>query len=162
METISTYFNAERAESLLFLAVAMIALAGSAWCLLVRRKPFFNGMALSLSVAAALQLVVGVTIYQRSPQDAARVQRMVRSAPEQLQSEEVPRMRVVMRNFKVYLAAEITLLVLSLLLLRFAAPDGVARGAAMGLTVQATFTAALDLLATRRGAAYLSWLLTQA
>ena len=161
MDTISTYFNAERAESLLFIAVGAIALALSAWCLLVLRKPLFNGMALTLSVVAALQLVVGVTVYQRSPQDTARVQQMVQSAPQRIQSEEVPRMRVVMRNFKIYLGVEVALLILSLVVILLASPGGFLRGAAMGLALQAVFTAVLDLVATRRGDAYLSWLLSQ-
>ena len=162
MDTISTYFNAERAESLLFIAVGAIALVASVWCLLVLRKPYFNGMALSLAVVAVLQLIVGVTVYQRSPQDTARVQRMMQSAPERIQSEEVPRMRVVMRNFKIYLGVELALLILSLIVLQFAAPGGFVRGAAMGLALQAVFTAVLDVVATRRGDAYLSWLLSQA
>ena len=161
MDTISTYFNAERAESLLFIAVGAIALSVSAWCLLVLRKPFFNGMAITLSVVAALQLIVGITVYQRSPQDAARVQQLVQFAPERIQSEEVPRMRVVMRNFKIYLGVEVVVLILSLVVIWVAAPGGLLRGAAMGLAVQSVFTAVLDVVATRRGDAYLSWLLLQ-
>lgn len=161
MDTISTYFNAERAESMLFIAVGVIALAVSAWCLLVLRKPFFNGMAVTLAVVAALQLIVGVTVYQRSAQDTARVQQMVQSAPERIRSEEVPRMRVVMRNFKIYLGVELALLILSLVVILLASPGGFLRGAAMGLALQAVFTAVLDLVATRRGDAYLSWLILQ-
>ena len=161
MDTISNYFNAERSESLLFIAVGAIALAVSAWYLLVLRKPFFNGMALTLSVVAALQLIVGVTVYQRSPQDTARVQQMVQSAPDRIKSEELPRMRVVMRNFKIYLGVEVALLILSLVVLMLASPGGFLRGAAMGLALQAVFTAVLDLVATQRGDAYLNWLLSQ-
>jgi lysylphosphatidylglycerol synthetase-like protein (DUF2156 family) len=136
-------------------------LAVSAWYLLVLRKPFFNGMALTLSVVAALQLIVGVTVYQRSPQDTARVQQMVQSAPDRIKSEELPRMRVVMRNFKIYLGVEVALLILSLVVLMLASPGGFLRGAAMGLALQAVFTAVLDLVATQRGDAYLNWLLSQ-
>jgi hypothetical protein len=161
MNTISTYFNAERAESLLFIAVGSIALAVSAWSLIVLRKPFFNGMAFTLTVVAALQLIVGVTVYLRSPQDTARVTQMVQSAPERIQSEEVPRMRVVMRNFKMYLGVEVALLVLSLAVLLFAAPGGFLQGAVVGLALQAAFTGVLDLVATRRGDVYLDWLLLQ-
>lgn len=161
MDTISTYFDAERAESLLFIAVGAIALAVSAWCMLVLRKPFFNGMALTLSVVAALQLIVGFTVYQRSPQDTGRVQQMLQSAPERIQSEEVPRMHTVMRNFRIYLTVEVMLLVASLTALAWAAPGDFMRGAAIGMAVQAAFTAVLDVIATQRGAAYLSWLLAQ-
>lgn len=161
MDTISTYFNAERAESLLFITVGAIALAVSAWCLLMTRKPFFNGMAITLSVVAALQLIVGVTVWQRSPEDTARVQQMAQSTPERIRSEEVPRMQVVMRNFRIYLGVEVALLILSLLVLVSAPAGGWLRGAAVGLALQAVFTAALDVAATRRGDAYLTWLLLQ-
>ena len=161
MDTISTYFHAERSESLLFIAVGIAALAISAWCLLVLRKPFYNGMAVTLAMVAMLQLVVGGTVYQRSPLDAARVQQMVQTAPQRIQSEEVPRMQVVMRNFKLYLGVEVALLIVSLLVLQFAAPGGFLRGAAMGMALQAVFTAVLDLVATRRGGAYLEWLTLQ-
>jgi hypothetical protein len=162
METISNYFSAERAESMLFIAVGALALAASAYFLLVLRKPFFNGMAITLSVVAALQMIVGITIYQRSPADTARVQKMVQSAPQQIKSDEVPRMQTVIRNFRIYLGVELSLLILSIAVMAFSAPAGFMRGAAVGLAIQAVFTAALDLAATRRGDAYLKWLLSQA
>jgi hypothetical protein len=161
METISTYFNAERAESVVFIVAALLALAASAWCLLVLRQPFFFGMAISLAMIAGLQLIVGVTIYQRSPQDIERVQKMVQSEPDRLQSVEVPRMRVVMRNFKIYLGVELILLILSLLALTIFSSGSLRHGLALGLALQAAFTAVLDMIATLRGGAYLSWLLLQ-
>lgn len=161
METISTYFNAERAESVVFIVAALLALAASVWCLLVLKQSFYLGMAISLATIAALQLIVGVTIYQRSPQDTARVQQMIQLEPDRLQSQEVPRMRVVMRNFKIYLGVELTLLILSLFAMTLVTPGSLAQGLALGMALQAAFTAVLDLIATLRGGAYLSWLLLQ-
>jgi hypothetical protein len=161
METISTYFNAERAESVVFIVAALLALAASVWCLLVLKQSFYFGMAISLATIAALQLIVGVTIYQRSPQDTARVQQMIQLEPDRLQSQEVPRMRVVMHNFKIYLGVELTLLILSLFAMTLVTPGSLAQGLALGMALQAAFTAVLDLIATLRGGAYLSWLLLQ-
>lgn len=161
METISTYFNAERAESVVFIVAALLALAASVWCLIVLKQSFYFGMAISLATIAALQLIVGVTIYQRSPQDTARVQQMIQLEPDRLQSQEVPRMRVVMRNFKIYLGVELTLLILSLFAMTLVTPGSLAQGLALGMALQAAFTAVLDLIATLRGGAYLSWLLLQ-
>ena len=156
METISTYFNAERAESVVFIVAALLALAASVWCLIVLKQSFYFGMAISLATIAALQLIVGVTIYQRSPQDTARVQQMIQLEPDRLQSQEVPRMRVVMRNFKIYLGVELTLLILSLFAMTLVTPGSLAQGLALGMALQAAFTAVLDLIATLRGGAYLS------
>ena len=161
MEIVSTYFGAERAESIVFIVAALFALAGSAWCLLVLKQPFFTGMAISLSIIAVLQLIVGVTIYQRSPHDTARVHHMILSEPDRLQSEEVVRMQKVMRDFKIYLGVELVLLILSLLVLIMMNPGSLISGAALGLAVQAGFTAVLDLIAMLRGGAYLNWLLLQ-
>ena len=161
METISTYFNAERAESVVFIVAALLALAASVWCLIVLKQSFYFGMAISLATIAALQLIVGVTIYQRSPLDTARVQQMIQLEPDRLQTQEVPRMRVVMRNFKIYLGVELTLLILSLFALTLVTPGSLAQGLALGMALQAAFTAVLDLIATLRGGAYLSWLLLQ-
>jgi hypothetical protein len=110
-------------------------------------------------VIAVLQLIVGFTIYERSPKDAQRVHQMIQSEPDRLASEEVPRMQLVMRNFKVYLVVELLLLALSLLVVAWAGPDGFWRGAAIGLALQSLLTAVLDVVATHRGAAYLEWLL---
>jgi hypothetical protein len=161
MEIVSAYFGAERAESIVFIVAALFALAGSAWCLLVLKQPFFTGMAISLSIIAVLQLIVGVTIYQRSPHDTARVHHMIHSEPDRLQSEEVVRMQKVMRNFKIYLGVELVLLILSLLVLIMMNPGSFILGAALGLAVQAGFTAVLDFIAMLRGGAYLNWLLLQ-
>jgi hypothetical protein len=162
MDTVSSYFSAERIESLVFIAVSVLALAAAAGCVLVLRKPFFSGLALTLSVVAALQLIVGITIYQRSPQDTVRVQQMLQSSPQRIQSEEVPRMRVVMRNFRIYLVVEVALLLISLVVLTSATHGTFLRGAAIGMAIQAASTAVLDLIAAQRGDAYLSWLLTRA
>ena len=65
-------------------------------------------------------------------------------------------MRVVMHNFKIYLGVELALLILILIVMVLSTQGSFLRGAAVGLALQAMFTAVLDLIATRRGDAYLS------
>ena len=65
-------------------------------------------------------------------------------------------MRVVMHNFKIYLGVELALLILILIVMVLSTQRSFLRGAAVGLALQAMFTAVLDLIATRRGDAYLS------
>jgi hypothetical protein len=71
-------------------------------------------------------------------------------------------MQTVIRNFKIYLGVELALLILSIAVMALSTPAGFMRGAAIGLAIQAVFTAVLDLAATRRGDVYLKWLLSQA
>lgn len=160
IETINSYFNAERVESIFFIVVSIFALATSAYFAIILRKPFFNGIAISLTVVAALQMVVGLTIYYRSPEDAIRVRQMARSAPIRIRIEEIPRMQIVNRNFKIYLIGELTLLTLSVIVAMLSTPGGLIRGAAMGLAIQAFLTATLDMTAAHRGHNYLNWLLS--
>lgn len=162
MDTVSAYFDAERTESIVFIVVGVLAMVAAAICVFFLRKPLFTGVALTLTIVAVLQLIVGLTIYQRSPHDTMRVQEMLQSTPQRIQSEEVPRMQVVMRNFRIYLAVEVALLLISLVVLAVASENAFLRGAAIGMAIQAALTAVLDLIATERGAAYLSWLLSKA
>ena len=160
METIAQYFRAERAESVLFILVGALGLLLSWWFVVSLKRPFFTGMAISITAVALLQLIVGTTVFVRSPQDTARVTGLVQSDRPRLQSEEVPRMRVVMRNFKIYLGAEVGLLVLGLVVLAIGSAGSIWSGAAAGLAGQALFTMVLDLTAMRRGGKYLEWLLS--
>lgn len=68
-------------------------------------------------------------------------------------------MQATRRNSKLYLAVEVMSLIASIAVLALVTQTPAWRGAATGLAVQVVFTIALDLAATRRGAAYLEWLL---
>ena len=161
MNAIFTYFNGERSESMLFIAVGVLAVLVSAYFAGVVRKPFFSGMAITLSLVAILQITVGITIFQRTPSDTTRVVQMVQSTPQRIHEEEVPRMQIVMRNFKIFLGVELSLLILSIIVITSTTSGSLIRGAAIGLAIQALFTIVLDLAATQRGNVYLTWLLTR-
>jgi len=157
---IASYFEAERAESVLFIAVGLVAVALAGWCWLAPRKPFHKGLAVPLVLVAAIQITVGSIVFVRSPLDAARVQQLVQADPSRAQHEEIPRMQAVMMNFVIYRWTEVALLMLGALLLAFAPPVSAWRGAGLGLAVQAGLMLALDFVAERRGDAYLAWLQT--
>ena len=156
------YFAAERAESFLFIAVGVIALAVGAWMALSVRKGFALGLAAPLIAVALIQLVVGTTVALRSPQDAARVERILSVERPRIASEEIPRMQVVMKNFLTYRYVEMALILAGLALMFGPLSGDVWRGAGIGLFIQASLMLALDFFAERRGAAYLDWLAKQA
>jgi hypothetical protein len=117
MTPIAGYFNAERAESLLFIAAGVLALAVAVWAWRVKRTSFWQGAAWPLALVAAIQFVVGGTVYQRSPQDIERVQQIVAQDKTRIASEEIPRMQTVMKSFALYRWIEIALLAAGLALL---------------------------------------------
>jgi hypothetical protein len=155
---IADYFDAERAESLLFIAVGLAALGLAAWCWLRRGTPAARGAAAALAVVAVIQLVVGTTVRQRSPHDMARVTQAVQADRPHIAQHEIPRMQAVMRNFELFRWTEIGLLALGLLLAVAARRGSIARGVGWGLAPQAALMLLLDFFAERRGAAYLAWL----
>jgi hypothetical protein len=160
MTPITAYFNTEHAESLVFIAAGVIALALALWAWRVKRTPFWRGAAWPLALIAAIQLVVGGTIFQRSRQDLARVQQIVAQDKARIVGEEVPRMQTVMKSFALYRWIEIALLAAGLALLALAARSSLWQGVGAGLAVQASLMLLLDFFAEQRGQVYLDWLRT--
>ncbi len=77
MNQIEKYFNAEKYESLLFISVGV------------------------------LQIIVGTSLYFRSSKDIASVNKNVQTENSKIQTEEIPRMDAVMKNFVWYKWIEI-------------------------------------------------------
>lgn len=160
MEQIYNYFGAERLASLLFIAIAIVALGIAAYALLASKNALLRGAAWPLALVALIQLGVGGAVNLRGPQDIARVQSMVQVEPKRLRSEEIPRMEAVVQNFVRYRWIEIGLLVAAILLHAFAPAASAWRGAGIGLFIQACLMLALDFFAERRAMLYLDWLRT--
>ncbi len=155
MNHVTAYFAAESAESLLFMLVGALALGVSACFVVAKRSAFFKGLAVPLVLVGLIQLVVGTTVYLRSPHDIARVQAALKNDRAHIQAVEIPRMKAVVRNFDYYRWTETGLLLLGMALFAFCAPQGAWRGVGAGLTLQAGLTLALDYFAEQRAAVYL-------
>lgn len=155
MDFVAKYFQAERAESFVFLGVGLTALALAAWFLLFRQEALLRGAAFPLALVALIEIAVGWTIMTRSPQDIVRVNQMLREAPGRIQTEEIPRMEGVMRNFVILRWVEIALLAAGLLMVILLKDQPFWRGAGMGLAIQALAMLAADYFAEARGHVYL-------
>jgi phosphate/sulfate permease len=158
MNPIEKYFNAEKSESLLFVLVGIAAIGAALYFILKLKQPFYNGMAYPLIAVALIQIIVGTLVYFRSPKDIERVNQIVQNDKPKIQSEEIPRMEVVMKNFVIYRWIEI-LLILTGLVLAFMFPTQTFwKGVGIGLAIQASFMLLLDYFAESRGAVYLAYL----
>ncbi len=154
----AAYFGAERAQSLLFICIGLIAIEIAVICWRKSGTRSAKGAAAALVLVAVIQLVVGATVFVRSPQDQARVTLAVAQHRPTLRSQEIPRMQQVMRNFVLYRWIEIGLLILAALSIWLARRGSYARGVGVGLGSQAALMLLLDGLAEQRGATYLAWL----
>jgi hypothetical protein len=160
MKFITDYFNAEKFESLFFVSVGVIAISAGIYFWVSLKEPYYKGMAIPLILVALIQLVVGTTVYFRSPKDIVKVENIVRNEPEKIKTEEIPRMEVVMKNFVIYRYVEITLMVVGLLLFLYFPSQSFWKGVGVGLFVQAGLMLFLDYFAEKRGTEYLQYLFT--
>ena len=153
MKEITSYFSGEKQESLLFIAVGLIAIGVAVWLWTNGHRLRF--MAIPLVVIALMQLVVGSTVYLRTESQVQGLITQAHSAPAQFKQDEVNRMQTVMKNFKIYKTIEMVLLVVGVCLIGFLQRFDVAAGIGAGLVLQAAFTLALDMFAEARGQDYL-------
>ncbi len=158
MEPVKQYFDAEKYESILFIAVGVGAALLAIYFLVANKQPFYKGMACPMLLVAAIQIVVGTTVLARTQQDIDRVQNQIANAKSEIDTQEIPRMKIVMRKFVVYRYVEIALLLLGIAVIIAASPLSAAHGGGYGLAMQAAIMLLLEFFAERRGAEYLAFL----
>lgn len=153
IKEMTEYFTAEKQESLLFIAVGLIAIGVAVWLWANGHRLRF--MAVPLVVIALMQMVVGTTVYLRTETQLKGLITQSQSAPAQFKQDEVSRMQTVMKNFNIYKTIEMALLILGVCLIGFLQRFDVAAGVGAGLVLQAAFTLALDMFAEARGQEYI-------
>lgn len=161
MNPIEKYFTAERWWCAGGMALGFLATAVALYCLLKIKQPYYNGLAWVLLVLGLFFFIICIGVFLRSPKDVARVHAVIEHDAAQLKQEELPRMERVMRTFKVIMVAEVSLLVLSVVMIWFVPVPPVWKGAFVGVLIMATLMLAFDYLADKRGAEYLEFLKAQ-
>jgi hypothetical protein len=160
MELIKNYFNAEKAESLLFIGFGILAILLSLYLIFILKESFWKGLAIPLILFSLVQIFIGTTIFIRSPKDNMRVENILKNEPQKIQSEEIPRMEKVMKNFVYYRYFEISLILLGVILM-FSLPNyGFWKGFGLGLFIQCAVLLSLDFFAEKRGHTYSEYLQT--
>jgi hypothetical protein len=150
----SSYFSAEKQESLIFIAVGLLAIGLSAWLWMNGHR--LKSMAYPLVMIALLQIVVGGSVYLRTDTQLTTLSAQLQANPAGMKAEETTRMQTVMSNFSIYKAVEMVLLIVGVGLIAFLQRHDMAAGIGIGLVLQAAFTLTLDVFAEARGADYLS------
>lgn len=150
----SSYFAAEKQESLIFIAVGLLAIGISAWLWMNGHR--LKSMAYPLVAIALMQMVVGASVYLRTDTQLSTLSVQLKANPAALKAQETTRMQTVMKNFSIYKAVEMLLLVIGVGLIATLQRHDMAAGIGVGLVLQAAFTLTLDIFAEARGADYLS------
>lgn len=158
---IEKYFNAEKAESFLFLGIGVAGVIVALVFFFVLKTQFYKGVAVPLTLVDLLLGVVGYTVYARSDSDRIRNVYAYDLNPGELREKEIPRMETVMKNFLIYRYTEITLAVIGIILFflfRTNADKQFWAGLGIGLFVMAVLALGSDYFAEKRGHVYLNGL----
>lgn len=161
---IEKYFIAEKQESLLFLIIGTTSILLSVILIGFFKNNFWRGAALPLLIIGILQFVVGFTVYKRSDTDRVNMVYALDMNPEKLQKEELPRMKVVNRNFVTYRWIEIILAFLGVIVtIKYKSNltyqnswngNAFYYGIGIFLTVQSLLMLGADYFAEKRGLIY--------
>jgi hypothetical protein len=150
----SSYFAGEKQESLLFIAVGLLAIGISVWLWMNGHR--LKSMAYPLVAIALMQIVVGASVYLRTDTQQSTLSVQLKANPAALKVEETSRMQTVLKNFSIYKTVEMVLLIFGVGMIAFLQRHDMAAGIGVGLVLQAAFTLTLDIFAETRGADYLS------
>ncbi|MFO0601795.1 MAG: hypothetical protein U0324_01415 [Polyangiales bacterium] len=153
-ESLAVYFAGEKSAGLLLAVVGALALA---WGGLVLRGGAgdLRGALWPVMLIGALQVAIGVGLTARTDGQAAALRAQLDRSPAAFFAAERPRMEKVQRNFVWIEWVEVALLAIGVALALGWKGSPVAWGVGAGMVLQAGFMLAFDLLAERRGAAWL-------
>jgi hypothetical protein len=149
IDNMNSYFVAEKQESVIFIAVGLLALAISVWLWVNGHR--LKSMAYPLVVIGLMQIVVGGTVYLRTDLQVSTLSAQLQLNPSVLKAEETTRMQTVMKNFSIYKGIEMLLLIIGVGMIAFLQRHDMAAGIGVGLVLQAALTLTLDLFAEARG-----------
>ena len=154
LSQLEAYFAAEKAESLVFMAFGLCAVAFSLFALWRLRDPLFKGMAIPLLVVRLIQAVVGATVYTRTDAQVAALKAQYEAAPTSFKTQELARMDTAVCSFTVYEIVEAMFIVVGLALALMRRARRFWRGFGLGMLLQGALMLPADLLAEDRAAAY--------
>jgi len=151
---LTIYFNGEKNAGL-FIAVVGAAIVAAA-VVLFRARSDFRSFALTLGIVALVEIAIGVGLYLKTDPQVGRLRAQLDSSPSNLYADEGARMARVQRNFVVIEYVEVALIIVTAVVAIARKSNVTLTGVALGLLINAALLLAFDLLAERRGAAYLA------
>lgn len=154
---IEKYFNAEKAESWVFMAIGIAGIFLAIIFFFFIKTNLYKGMAIPFALLGILLGVVGFTVYRSS--DKQRIDNVyaMDMNPRKLREVELPRMKKVMKNFLIYRYVEIFLFLIGAGLYIYFIRDyrqDFWRGFGFALAIMALLALAADYFAEKRGHIY--------
>jgi hypothetical protein len=155
---IEKYFNAEKGESWVFIAIGIIGIIAAIIFFFVIKTNFYKGAAIPLVLVGLLLGVIGYNVYKRSDGDRTRNVYAYDMSPGELKEKELPRMETVMKNFIIYRYTEIALALIGMGLFFYFKNNSDKefwKGLGLTLTIMALLALSADYFAEKRGKIYI-------
>jgi drug/metabolite transporter (DMT)-like permease len=154
---IEKYFLAEKNSGLIFLIIGIIAILLAIGFFFFWKTNFAKGVAVPLLIIGLIQAVAGYTVYAGS--DNQRIDNVYAfdMNPSKLRSEELPRMKMVNRNFIIYQWVEFAFIIAGIVLIvlyKGNAERSFLFGLGIALLIQGALTFGADYLAEKRSIIY--------
>jgi len=146
------YFQAEKAESALFVLAAVAAVAIS--LVLINSANEYRWIAAPLIAIALIQATVGGAVLLRTNQQVERLTNQLDSDPQDYRAQELARMDAVERNFRLYKIAEISVLAIGIALTYAMRARLGWYSVGIGCIAQAALMLVFDLVAEHRADVY--------
>ena len=154
INNLGSFFAAEKQESVIFISVGILAIAVSIWLWINGHR--LKSMAYPLVIIGLMQMAVGSTIFFRTDSQVSALSTQLQQNPTAMRVEESARMETVMKNFSIYKAIEMILLITGVGIIIFLQQKDVAAVIGIGLILQSAITLTLDIFAEARSADYMS------
>ncbi len=149
---ITTYFTEEKIESLFFIIISIITIALALIFLFLIKYSFFKGMAIPLLAFGIIELSAGAIVLTQSAKDLTRIEQIIKNEPQLIQSQELPKMEFIIKNFVIYKWIEIILIITGVVLfiMFYKSSQTFWKGFGLGLLMQASIMLSLNILAQQR------------
>ena len=157
VEFVRTYFLEEKTESIFFILIGLASLILAILFLYVIKYSFYKGLAIPLLIVGIIQLTVGFNVLLKTDLKIERAEDSVLQQNKE-KNNEIKRINIVMKNFKIYKWIEILLILLGLILFFYVHSGNQIfwKGIGLGLLIQGSLMLSLDLLAEKRSEVYLT------
>lgn len=149
-DAMMVYFDGEKYAGLFLAGVGVAQIVAA--LVLLRLQSF----AVTLIVLSLAEIALGVGLYLRTGPQVNQLVAQLGSDAQRFYADEGTRMTRVQRNFLVVEYAELAIIILTAMIAVTEKSRPRLTGIALALLISAAFLLAFDLVAERRGAAYLS------
>lgn len=154
---IEKYFLAEKQSALMILIIGAVAILIGLIFFFIFKSSLFKGAAIPLLALGIMECVVGYSIQKRSDDDRVKLVYAYDMNPQQLKTEELPRLQDVNKKFIIYQAVEVGFVLAGIILMLLY--NGISErsfwvGFGLTLVIQGVLLFGMETMAAQRAKEY--------